>query len=160
VSTTKIESSTSTRVAVFRGDDDVRTRAPRPAGSGRRLRRPVESVVNTRSGFAEATRLGTELGGKAETFAGPAGMADLLVTVDDPDGLGYRFGRRVGAGEPAAEVREDAGERTEAVRALEGLTALAARTRVPVPTLAALREVLVDGADPSATLDRALREPG
>ena len=127
--------------------------------AGMRFGAGARAVVLAR-GFAEATRLGTELGGKAETFAGPAGMADLLVTVDDPDGLGYRFGRRVGAGEPAAEVREDAGERTEAVRALEGLTALAVRTRVPVPTLAALRDVLVDGADASTTLDRALREPG
>jgi glycerol-3-phosphate dehydrogenase (NAD(P)+) len=127
--------------------------------AGLRLGAAARAVILAR-GFAEATRLGTALGGKSETFAGPAGLADLLVTVGDADGLGYRFARRVGAGEPAAEVREDTEERTEAVRSLQGLTALAQRARVPHPTLAALREVLVDGADPRATLDGVLRDPG
>ncbi|MBI5499131.1 MAG: NAD(P)-binding domain-containing protein [Deltaproteobacteria bacterium] len=110
-------------------------------------------------GLAEATRVGTALGAKEETFGGPAGVADLLVTAGDPDGLGFRFGRRVGAGEPAAKVRAEVGERTEAVRALEGLRGLAARARVPAPTLGTLCEALIDGADAGAVLDRCLRGP-
>jgi hypothetical protein len=57
-------------------------------------------------------------------------------------------------------VREDCGERTEAVRALEGWTALAVRAKLRVPTLEALHEALIGGAEPRAVIDRCLREPG
>jgi glycerol-3-phosphate dehydrogenase (NAD(P)+) len=127
--------------------------------AGLRLGAGARAVLLARA-LAEATRLGVALGAKAETFGGPAGVGDLLVTSGDPEGLGYRFGRRVGAGEPAAAVREDCGERTEAVRALEGWAGLAARARIRVPTLEALHEALVAGAEPRAIIDRCLREPG
>ena len=126
--------------------------------AGLRLGSGARAVILAH-GLAEATRVGVALGAKAETFGGPAGVGDLLVTAGEPDGLGFRFGRRVGAGEPAAKVRAEVGERTEALRALEGLRGLAARERVPAPTLRALCEALIDGADAAAVLDRYLRDP-
>lgn len=124
--------------------------------SGLRLGSGARAVLLARA-QQEAMRLGVASGATAETFGGPAGLADLLVVTADPEGLGYRFGRRVGAGEPVGSVREDAESRTEALRALEGLRAIARRTAVPAPTIEALRSILVDGAPPATTLDALLR---
>jgi glycerol-3-phosphate dehydrogenase (NAD(P)+) len=108
-------------------------------------------------GLAEATELGAALGAEAETFRGPAGVADLLVTSGDEAGIGFRFGRRVGAGEHLAAVRRDQGARTEALPTIAGFSVLAGRSRLRLPTWTALHEVLVAGADPRATIDRCLR---
>ncbi|MBN1774362.1 MAG: NAD(P)-binding domain-containing protein [Deltaproteobacteria bacterium] len=124
--------------------------------AGLRLGSGARAVLLARA-QVEATRLGLASGAAAETFGGPAGLADLLVVSADTEGLGYRFGRRVGAGEPADAVREEAESRTEALRALDGLQALARRLAVRAPTLEALREILVGNAVPAATIDELLR---
>lgn len=124
--------------------------------AGLRLGSGARAVLLARAQL-EATRLGVAAGATAATFGGPAGLADLLVVSGDPEGLGYRFGRRVGAGEPADAVRDDAESRTEALRALDGLQTIARRVAVAAPTLHALREVLVGDADPATTIDELLR---
>jgi glycerol-3-phosphate dehydrogenase (NAD(P)+) len=124
--------------------------------AGLRLGSGARAVLLARA-QVEATRVGVAAGAAAETFGGPAGLGDLLVVSGDPEGLGYRFGRRVGAGESADAVREEAESRTEALRALDGLRTIARRVAVPAPTLGALREILVGDADPAATIDGLLR---
>lgn len=124
--------------------------------AGLRLGSGARAVLLARA-QQEAVRLGVACGAEAETFGGPAGLADLLVVSGDSEGLGYRFGRRVGAGEPAESVREDAEARTEALRSLEGLQAIARRVSARTPTLDALRDILVAGAPPGPTLDALLR---
>jgi glycerol-3-phosphate dehydrogenase (NAD(P)+) len=108
-------------------------------------------------GLAEAARLGRAAGADAETFTGPAGLADLLLISAETDGIGFRFGRRVGAGEPLDRIAAQTGDRTEALRTLDGLVALAARLRLSLPAFEALHAVLRRGDPPGPTLDALLR---
>src|SRR5699024_1282487 len=49
-------------------------------------------------GLAEITRLGVALGGQAATFAGLAGMGDLVATCTSPLSRNHRLGNALGRG--------------------------------------------------------------
>lgn len=50
-------------------------------------------------GFAEMTRLATELGARAETLAGLSGLGDLTLTCSSAQSRNFRFGQALGAGD-------------------------------------------------------------
>ena len=70
---------------------------------GMRMGNNAKAALLTR-GLVEITRLGTTLGAQAETFAGLAGMGDLVTTCVSPEGRNRSFGERVGRGEKPAAV--------------------------------------------------------
>ncbi len=93
------------------------------------------AVLVTRA-VAEAARLLESAGGQARTFAGLAGLGNLLVrgaSADDPD---YAFGQALARGE-AATTRP-----TEGARAAVTALRLAERKRVRMPLLAGLAGVV------------------
>ncbi|MGL5850825.1 MAG: NAD(P)H-dependent glycerol-3-phosphate dehydrogenase, partial [Phycicoccus sp.] len=55
-------------------------------------------------GLAETMRLGTALGGEAVTFAGLAGVGDLIATCMSPLSRNHSFGVRLGQGASVEEV--------------------------------------------------------
>src|SRR6185369_9429060 len=55
-------------------------------------------------GMVEMTRFGVSLGAEAQTFAGLAGIGDLITTCFSPHGRNRRVGDRLGKGEPLADV--------------------------------------------------------
>lgn len=63
----------------------------------------TRAAVITR-GLAEVTRLGVAMGGRAETFAGLAGMGDLIATCISPQSRNRHVGERIGRGETIDEV--------------------------------------------------------
>lgn len=63
----------------------------------------TRAAVITR-GLAEVTRLGVAVGGRAETFAGLAGMGDLIATCISPQSRNRHVGERLGRGESIDEV--------------------------------------------------------
>lgn len=63
----------------------------------------TRSAVITR-GLAEITRLGVALGGSPLTFAGLAGMGDLIATCISPQSRNRTVGQRLGEGQPIEEV--------------------------------------------------------
>ena len=101
------------------------------------------AVLITRA-IAEASRLGQAVGGEARTFAGLAGLGNLLVRASDsrrtPD---YELGRRLADGVVTADA-----ERTEGARAALAGATLADRLRVRVPVLTGLAAVLAGRAEP------------
>ncbi len=68
-------------------------------GSGDNTR----AMVITRS-LHEMTKLGTALGGQAETFAGLAGMGDLVVTCTSRHSRNRHVGELIGQGIPVPEI--------------------------------------------------------
>jgi glycerol-3-phosphate dehydrogenase (NAD(P)+) len=104
-------------------------------GSGAR------AVLITRA-VAEASRLGTAAGAEARTFAGLAGLGNLLVRSTDrsPD---YQLGRRVADGVVTAETG-----RTEGARAAIAGDALARKLRIRMPVLSGVAAVLAGRAEP------------
>lgn len=59
----------------------------------------TKAMLMTR-GLAETARLGVALGGRRETFAGLAGMGDLIVTCTSMNSRNYRAGILIGQGMP------------------------------------------------------------
>lgn len=55
-------------------------------------------------GLAEVTRLGTALGGRAETFAGLAGMGDMIATCTSPQSRNRHVGLRLAEGKSIQEI--------------------------------------------------------
>jgi glycerol-3-phosphate dehydrogenase (NAD(P)+) len=99
------------------------------------------AVLITRA-IAEASRLGIASGAESRTFAGLAGLGNLLVRASERS-ADYVLGRRLSEG----VVTADTG-RTEGARAALAGVELANKLRVRVPVLAGLAAVLAGRAEP------------
>lgn len=105
---------------------------------------------NTRSalitrGLAEMTDLGVAMGGKPLTFAGLAGMGDLLATCVSPQSRNSRVGRELGAGRKLADVLAELGQVAEGVKASKVVMGLAADHGVAMPIAAQVYAVCHEG---------------
>jgi glycerol-3-phosphate dehydrogenase (NAD(P)+) len=113
-------------------------------------------------GLAEITRLGIALGAEPGTFAGLAGLGDLLATVMSPHSRNRRAGIAIGKGTPIADVLAATPMVIEGIPATRAALALATRAGVELPIAAALSHLLFDGADPhqevATLLQRAFKE--
>ena len=99
------------------------------------------AVLITRA-VAEASRLGQASGAEARTFAGLAGLGNLLVRASERS-VDYELGRRLADGIVSADA-----QRTEGARAAIAGAELAAKLRVRVPVLTGVAAVLSGRAEP------------
>jgi glycerol-3-phosphate dehydrogenase (NAD(P)+) len=99
------------------------------------------AVLITRA-VAEASRLGMAMGAEARTFAGLAGLGNLLVRATERS-ADYELGRRLADGIITADA-----QRTEGARAAIAGAELAAKLRVRVPVLTGVAAVLTGRAEP------------
>jgi glycerol-3-phosphate dehydrogenase (NAD(P)+) len=97
-------------------------------------------------GLAEMTRLGVALGAQPETFAGLAGLGDLVLTCTGALSRNRALGAAIGAGATLAEAMA-AGRETvaEGVVTTKSAYALADRAGVDMPIVRAVHRVLFDG---------------
>ena len=86
-------------------------------------------------GLAEMTRLGSALGGHAETFAGLAGMGDLIATCYSPQSRNNTVGRRLGAGEKIADITASMSMVAEGVTSAVSVLGLARKHHVDMPVV-------------------------
>ncbi len=86
-------------------------------------------------GLAETTRLGTALGGEATTFAGLAGVGDLIATCMSPLSRNHSFGVRLGQGMAVAEVVAVTRQTAEGVKSCTSILELARHHGVDVPII-------------------------
>ena len=100
-------------------------------------------------GLAEITRLGLALGADAHTFAGLAGLGDLVVTCFSQHSRNRAFGERVGKGEAQAEALASSTMVVEGVRTTASVRALAARAGVEMPITEAVHAILFEGLAPA-----------
>jgi len=92
----------------------------------------TRAMVITRS-LHELTRLGVALGGQAETFAGLAGMGDLIVTCVSPHSRNRRVGVELGRGRPLDEILASMNQVAEGVRSAAEVVKLAAGKGIEMP---------------------------
>lgn len=93
-------------------------------------------------GFAEMTRLGVELGGKAETLAGLCGLGDLVLTCSSPQSRNMSFGLALGQGRSAAEILAERNAVTEGVATAPALVRLAKNHGVEMPICESVAAIL------------------
>ena len=108
-------------------------------------------------GLAEMARLGVALGGRRETFAGLAGMGDLIVTCISLNSRNYRAGILIGQGVPVDQAIAQIGAVVEGYYAVDSARELAARLGVEMPITQAAYEVLYEGRSPREALQALMR---
>jgi glycerol-3-phosphate dehydrogenase (NAD(P)+) len=108
-------------------------------------------------GLAEMARLGEAWGGRAETFAGLAGLGDLVLTCTGPLSRNHQLGESLGAGTPLAEVDPVLWRRAEGVRTVRALHRRAQELGVDMPIAEQVYRVLYAGEDPGRAVDALMR---
>jgi glycerol-3-phosphate dehydrogenase (NAD(P)+) len=111
-------------------------------------------------GLAEITRLGIAAGAHPLTFAGLAGLGDLVATCSSPLSRNHQLGRRLAAGEKLADILATSRGVAEGVTTTRAALQLAARYGVEMPITEHLARVLFEGSDPyQAVLELMMRDP-
>ncbi len=112
-------------------------------------------------GLAEITRMGLAMGAAAETFAGLAGVGDIVLTCTDDQSRNRRLGLALAEGLGPAEAIARIGQVTEGVPTAAAAVALSQRHGVEMPLASQVARIL-DGRVTAAVAVRELlsREPG
>lgn len=97
-------------------------------------------------GLAEIARLGITLGADNITFAGLAGIGDLIATCTSKHSRNWQAGFALGQGESLEDIRK--GMVVEGVATTETASFLAAKLGVSMPITEALRQVIFEGKSP------------
>ncbi|MDO4911225.1 MAG: NAD(P)H-dependent glycerol-3-phosphate dehydrogenase [Corynebacterium sp.] len=105
----------------------------------------TQASVITR-GLAEITRLGEKLGADPRTFAGLAGMGDLVATCSSPLSRNRSFGLRLGLGDTLEEAKKAThGQVAEGYHSSRSIWELAQKTGVDMPIVEAVYRVCHEG---------------
>ena len=96
-------------------------------------------------GLAEMTRLGLALGAEQSTFAGLAGLGDLVLTCTGSLSRNRAVGVEIGKGRTLEEVLRDKETVAEGVVTAQSARELAAREGVEMPIVDTVNRVLFEG---------------
>jgi glycerol-3-phosphate dehydrogenase (NAD(P)+) len=106
-------------------------------------------------GFAEMTRFGLAMGGRAETLAGLSGLGDLVLTCSSTSSRNFSLGQGLGEGRAAAALLSDRRTVAEGAFTAPVLREAARARSVEMPVTAAVCDLL-DGASSVADVIGAL----
>jgi len=107
-------------------------------------------------GLHEITRLGVAYGGQARTFAGLAGLGDLVLTCTGGLSRNRATGMALAQGKSLAEITADTQMVAEGIRNSTAIARLASRRGVEMPITRAMVAVLYEGKNPSQALDELM----
>lgn len=112
----------------------------------------AKAALMTR-GLAEIGRLGIEMGAHPLTFAGLAGVGDLIVTCTSRHSRNWRCGYAIGQGKPLEEVLASMGMVVEGVRTTKAAYQISLAKGVDMPITKELYHVLFEGKSPRQAAD-------
>jgi glycerol-3-phosphate dehydrogenase (NAD(P)+) len=110
-------------------------------------------------GLAEMARLGCACGARAETFAGLAGMGDLIVTCWSRHSRNRRAGELIGRGASPDEAVRAVGMVVEGIVTAPVLRDLARRLGIELPITEAVCEVVAGASPLDLVSDLMQRQP-
>ncbi len=113
-----------------------------------------QGILLTR-GLLEATRIGVALGADRSTFAGLAGVGDLIPRPVTSTRMHRSMGEQIGGGRDAAHAT-GAQPDLEGLRTVREARGLGERLGLSLPLIDAVDDILFRGAFPGATLERLL----
>lgn len=113
-------------------------------GDGANAGDNTRSALITR-GLAELTRLGVAMGGKKSTFAGLAGMGDLVATCSSSKSRNHHVGFQLGSGKSLQQIIEEMNEVAEGVKTAKVVMELSQDYDVPMPITEEVYKVLYEG---------------
>ena len=106
----------------------------------------TKAILMTR-GLTEMARLGIAMGAHKDTFAGLAGVGDLIVTCTSMHSRNRRAGILIGQGKTPQEAMQEVGAVVEGYYAAKSAWALAKKMGVEMPITEAAYQVLYENAD-------------
>lgn len=115
----------------------------------------AKAALMTR-GLAEIARLGVAMGANPLTFAGLAGLGDLVVTCTSRHSRNWRAGYMLGQGLPLDEVLEQMGMVVEGVKTTKAAHALCRQYNVRMPITDALYQVLFERKQPKQAVEELM----
>lgn len=104
-------------------------------------------------GLAEIGRLGAAMGASPLTFAGLAGVGDLIVTCTSPHSRNWRAGSLLAGGNSLDEVLSSMGMVVEGVRTTSAAHLLSEKYQIPMPITEQLFQVLFQNKSPRAAVE-------
>ncbi|HET8773477.1 MAG TPA: NAD(P)H-dependent glycerol-3-phosphate dehydrogenase [Thermoanaerobaculia bacterium] len=107
-------------------------------------------------GLREMTRLGIALGGRLETFAGLAGMGDLVLTCTGALSRNRTVGVQLGKGQKLEDILRDAKFVAEGIKTSKSAQALAERHHIEMPITHEMHRVLYEGESPRGAIQRLM----
>ena len=111
-------------------------------------------------GLVETSRLAAAMGAQPATFAGLAGLGDLITTCVSPEGRNRTVGERIGRGQKLDEVLAGMASVAEGVPTTRSVVQLARRHNVQMPITEAVHAVLFEGKEPRRAITELMtREP-
>lgn len=117
-----------------------------------------KATIITR-GLVEITRLGMALGARPETFAGLAGMGDLVATCSSPLSRNLAFGRHLGQGMDAQQAADASRGVAEGAKSARAVLDLASAHGVEMPITAGVVAVVEGAASVAEVTDALLARP-
>ena len=108
-------------------------------------------------GMVEMTRLGLAMGARQETFAGLAGIGDLIVTATSMHSRNNRCGMLIGQGVKPKEAVKQVGMVVEGVNALPAAMRLIERYNVEMPITAMVNAVINEQIEPRNAVDTLMQ---
>lgn len=107
-------------------------------------------------GLAEISRLGEMLGCTRDTFAGLAGLGDLIVTATSMHSRNNRCGYLIGQGYEPADAVKRVGMVVEGINAIPAAIAFADKYDVDMPIVRAVDAIVNHNADPRTVVVRLM----
>jgi len=107
-------------------------------------------------GLAEMRRLGLAMGANLQTFAGLAGIGDLLVTCMSTHSRNRYFGEQIGKGKTLDEIQAEMDMIAEGVRTTQSIRDLARYHSIEMPITEAVYSVLFEDERPDDVVDELM----
>lgn len=121
------------------------------AADGMKLGDNAKASLITR-GLAETMRLGAAMGADQHTFAGLAGLGDLVATCTSSLSRNHTFGVNLGRGMTVEEATAATRQTTEGVKSCVAVQELARRHGVEMPIVDTVVAMVKDGKSPHLSL--------
>ncbi|SBT53071.1 NAD(P)H-dependent glycerol-3-phosphate dehydrogenase [Micromonospora auratinigra] len=112
----------------------------------------TRAMLMTR-GLAETARLGVALGADPITFAGLAGMGDLVASCSSPLARNRTFGEHLGRGETLEQAQAATRQTAEGVKSCLSIRDLARANGVEMPITEQIERICHEGMDPRLAVD-------
>ncbi len=117
--------------------------------------------LNTRAalitrGLTELRRLGTRMGARPDTFAGLAGIGDLLLTCTGSLSRNYTVGKKIGEGMKLKEILSEMRMVAEGVKTAKSVYNLSRKLDVEMPICHEMYHILYDDDSPLAAVRRLM----
>ena len=118
----------------------------------------AKAALMTR-GIVEMTRFGVHGGALEKTFAGLAGLGDLMTTCFSPHGRNRSVGVRLGKGETLSQILGSMAAVAEGVNTSRSVCDLSRQMGIEMPITQQVYRVLFEGLSPREATDALMRRP-